>query len=280
MLNEEFKNKIKNDDCLIIEFKGNKNLKKQQQIKNCVNELKNKLFDFNLELNKCKDWNIFFNNLVEQLKYYKNKKIVIFIDEFAWLHNYNSGFVDEFSSFYDKLMSFNILFIITGSAVSWMNKNVIKTSGGLHGKVHKTIKLKAFNLKETIEYLKYINSSYNFMDFINYYFYTGSVVRYLEKIKPNKNLLENIKNIYENGNDVYNSEFNELFFSIFESKSNIHKDIVECFKKGNQKTKTELSKILKYSYRAISDAVDDLVVSDILCEKKTMVKRRKIKYIV
>lgn len=210
-----------------------------------------------------------------KIKLINNQKVVILIDEFSWMHTRGSGFVEAFANFYDKLFGENILIIITGSAVSWMNRNVIKTSSGLHGKTHKTINLKAFNLEETIEYLKELNETFNFMDYINYYFYTGGIARYLEKINPSRNLIENIKSIFENGNNDCESEFEELFYSIFEGKSKVHKDILMCFKNGNSKTKVELSNNLKYSYNTISDAVDDLVISNILMKKQNYGKSKK-----
>lgn len=279
-LKEEFKRKYVEDNQLknkenatyfLIEFRGKKNQTEKQLIKNCLSDLE--IF-FNKDLTQEKqnrekeinNWHEFFlfcDDLLSSI----NKKVVFIIDEFAWLHTKGSGFVDEFAEFYDKLMIKDILFIISGSSVSWMNKNVIKTSGGLHGRTHRTLKLKAFNLEETKEYLSEKGITH-FIDVVNYYFYTGGVVRYLEKIDGSRNLLENVKYIYENGNNVSNSEFEELFYSIFEGKAKIHRQILMEFKKGNSKTKVELSESLKIPYNTVSAALDDLVVSNILSCKE------------
>lgn len=279
-LNDEFiKRYIKNNNLIsLIQFKGGKGLTKKQQIKNCLTALLKDNPNLNLK-EHITDWQEFFLFLLNQFEdnRYLDKKIVLVIDEFAWLHNKGSGFVDAFAYFYDQLFNKNILIIITGSAISWMNKNVLKTSGGLHGKTHKTINLKPFDLLETKEYLDSLfgREQRSPVDYINYYFYTGGVARYLEKVNPSRNLLENVHSIYDNGNNAGNSEFEELFYSIFEGKSKIHKDILFEFKNGNAKTKIELSKKLKFSYNAISDAVDDLVVSNILSCKQNYGKTKK-----
>lgn len=275
-LNDEFQRKyLNNDNVVSIKLKGNKNFKTKKQIDAALKDLGQSL---NKEINvSCDCWYSFFNLLLHEISEneFNDKKIVLLIDEFAWMHTRGSGFVESFANFYDKLFNKNILIVITASAVSWMNRNVIKTSGGLHGKTHKTINLKAFDLEETVEYLKNVNETFSFMDLVNYYFYTGGIVRYLEKINPARNLIENVKSIYENGNNDCQTEFEELFYSIFEGKTKIHKDILLAFKKGNSKTKSELSKTLKYSYNAISDAVDDLTVSNILMKKQNYGKNKK-----
>lgn len=287
-LNDEFKIKYLNEEYILFEFKGRKNEKKQNQINNALNEIEcvisersDHAYLMKNERKKIIDngWFGFFNYFFNQIKKMRNdnikNKIVILIDEFSWLNNHLSNFVDEFGIFYDKMIKENVLFVITGSAVSWMNRNILKTSGGLHSRVHETIQLKPFSLKETIEYLKILDSSLNYMDYLNYYFYTGGIPRYLEKINTSFNLIENIKRIYENKNDVDKSEFNEMFVGIFESKSDIHRDIIKEYKFGNKKTKTELAKSLKQSYNTISKAVDDLVVSNILTEKQNYGKEKK-----
>lgn len=287
-LNDEFKIRCLNEEHILFEFKGRKNEKKQNQIANALNEIdyvisKKKISVALLKTEKKKiidnGWFGFFNYFLEQIKLLRNNninnKIIVLIDEFSWLNNHLSNFIDEFGIFYDKVIKENILFVITGSAVSWMNRNVLKTSGGLHSRVHETIQLKPFSLKETIEYLKILDSSLNYMDYINYYFYTGGIPRYLEKINTSFNLIENIKKIYENKSDAEQSEFNEMFVGIFESKSNIHRDIIKEYKIGNKKTKMELAKSLKQSYNTISKAVDDLVVSNILTEKQHYGREKK-----
>lgn len=281
-LNLEFKQRylINDENIKIIEFRGRKQSSKQEQIKNCLLDF-NKALNLNIKLSHYDDWKVFFDEIFEEIEYFyfnnPNKKIVFIIDEFAWLHNKKSNFVEHFAYFYDKFMNFNILFVITASAVSWMNKNVLKTAGGLHHKVHKVIKLKAFSLKETIEYLQEKEPNLSFNECINYYFFTGGVARYLEKISFYDDFLNNVKNVYFNESNEENSEFNEIFNLIFESKNTIHKDIVLSFQKGNRKTVQDLTKELKYSYNAISSAVEDLVVSDILSVNQNFGKNKKDK---
>lgn len=213
-------------------------------------------------------------NVVEN----QNKKIVLIIDEFAWLHNKDSHFVEEFAVFYDRLIKVNIFILITGSAISWMNRFVMKTTGGLHAKVHKTIRLLPFDLIETRDYLNKIKSDFSNDDVMDYYYFTGGVPRYLERIYPDCSKLENVKHIFTNSNNSDNLEFEELFFSIFEGKNNIHKRIIECFKKNNQLTKMEIvEKLNKESYPTVSNAINELVVSDLLMEQDPIGKSKKDK---
>lgn len=49
----------------------------------------------------------------------------------------------------------DILLIICGSAASWIIGKVINSRGGLHNRLTQTIRLEAFDLQETNEYLRY-----------------------------------------------------------------------------------------------------------------------------
>lgn len=266
----KFKEIIEYDDgALCIQLKGNKFESKFVKIKNALFDL-SIIFKFDLsEVKHIKDWKMFFHFFEKQLdlklKENTGRKIVVFIDEFAWFHNKSSNFVEYFADFYDRLINRNILFVVTASAVSWMNKNVIKSSGGLHGKVHAVQHLKPFSLIETIEYLKTkSNGLFNTYQYIQYYLYTGGVVRYLEKIQMELSVQQNAVKIFTSFNNIDHKEFNDLFSSTFDSNSESHKKIVLSFQQKRKLSLTEIQKITGLDYVTVKNAVDDLVCSDLL----------------
>lgn len=286
-LKTQFLTQIQNDEnYLILDFRAIKNKKRKEHIEDCLIRLNNQLrLSLNIkdlyreDENVLNYWSAFFDFLYQKIiERLNGKKLIFVIDEFAWFQTKQSSFAEHFAVFYDRFQGVDSLFLITASAVSWMNKNVLKTSGGLHSKVHFVIKLKPFDLLETIQFLHKINPNFSNYEYMQYYLYTGGVVRYLEKIQPQKSILENVKALFINNGNEKGDEFLEVFNSAFEGKSDIHLDIVNAFKNKNCFTKKELGSFLKkYSNVSISNAVDDLVVSDILSEKQNYGKEKRDK---
>jgi len=81
-----------------------------------------------------KDWIVAFNYLREYIEELpKNEKHVFFLDEFPWLDTHKSGFLPAFEYFWNDYGSTidNIVFIICGSATSWMEDKISNNKGGL-----------------------------------------------------------------------------------------------------------------------------------------------------
>lgn len=269
-LHNFFKEKISSKNYKIIEFSGIKNMPEKKQVLLSSNILNSDIFQYN--------WQTFFNQLEQDLKTYQYdyEKIFIFIDEFAWLHTKQSNFLDHFSVFWNKLTNFdNVYCLITSSAVSWMNKNVLRNVGGLYHKVDCLIKLKSFSLEETKEYLKNIKGINNNKEILDYYLLTGGIPRYLNKINKNDLFERNAYNVF---NTPISNEFDNLFNSVF-SSNNIHSKIVELFKKQGYITIKEISEKLNKTPQTVENAIEDLLASDLISKEQGIKnKERNIRY--
>lgn len=86
----------------------------------------------------------------------KNKRRVIFFDEFPWINTPRSGFMPAFENFWNTWASRqkNLVVVISGSAAAWMIRHVIRNRGGLHNRVTSKIRLLPFTLGETALFLK------------------------------------------------------------------------------------------------------------------------------
>ena len=124
------------------------------QLRNFSNELSRQT---GVEHNVPKDWTDAFGllrNYLENLP--KDNKKVVFFDEMPWLDTKNSGFLSAFEWFWNDWGSTvdNLVFIVCGSASSWMSKNIANNKGGLFNRQTCSIYLKPFNLYEVEEYLE------------------------------------------------------------------------------------------------------------------------------
>ena len=83
-------------------------------------------------------------------------KKVIFFDELPWMDAPRSGFLSELESFWNGWASArkDIVFVVCGSATSWMVKKIIKNKGGLHNRLTHRIALKPFSLRLCEEMMK------------------------------------------------------------------------------------------------------------------------------
>lgn len=212
------------DDYVVIEIFGQKNSPLKRQLKKAC-DIFTSFFNKTIEPS---DWGDFFDLLQEEitLPYNINKKFILLIDEFPWLNTKGSFFVEDFGTFWNKCHSENLKIIFTGSAVSWINKNVFKTKGGLYHKTTYKINLKPFDIIETSKFLlKNNNQSYSNFEIVYYYLITGGIARYLKNIRKEEGFNNNFKNIYQNNN------FDDFFDNSFNStKTDVHKKIVYLFK--------------------------------------------------
>lgn len=181
-------------------------------------------------------------------------------------------FVEDFGNFWNTLNSNNIKVIITGSAVSWLNKNVFRNKGGLYHKTTCKIYLKSFNLLETAQYLRIENPHFRSTDIIEYYLLTGGVVRYLQQIRGNRSIDENREFLF---NETY---FEDFFDNSFNStKTNIHKQVIELFKDRIRLSFNKIASKFSYSQKLIYDTLNELEETDVI---KSFKNKNQKEYVI
>ena len=95
------------------------------------------------------NWIVAFSELKRFISLQPEGKKVIFLDELPWMDAPRSGFLSELESFWNGWASArkDIVFVVCGSATSWMVKKIIKNKGGLHNRLSHRIALKPFSLR-------------------------------------------------------------------------------------------------------------------------------------
>ena len=78
-------------------------------------------------------------------------KKIVFFDEFPWFATARSDFLEAFGEYWNRCgtVGGDYLFIICGSATSWIIKNVLEDTGSLYDRVTSQIFLHPFSLRET-----------------------------------------------------------------------------------------------------------------------------------
>ena len=176
------------------------------------------------------NWQEAFHCLTTDLeKLPKDQKHVIFFDELPWLASRNSRFLPAFDFFWNGWAAdqSNLVVVICGSAASWMVNKVIRDKGGLHNRVTRRIPLQPFNLPEVKRYFDSRNVNLTRRQITEIYMIMGGIPHYLKEVRTGQSSAENIQDICFSHHGLLNSEFEDLYRSLFEH-SDHHLEIVRA----------------------------------------------------
>lgn len=228
------------------------------------------LIEYGLKIDNApvpKSWREAFSLLRKLLSGKRSKKKVVFLDELPWLSGpQSSELIEELGWFWNEWArkQKNIFLIVCGSSTSWMLDNVIRDYGGLHGRLTEKIHLKPFSLKECEEFFSRRGFHLSRYEIALCYMCIGGIPYYMDKLRPNRSLAENIDAIYYNRNDV-SLEFKDVYTGLFTS-SERYIDIVKAL--GSRfygMTRSEIEKQLKIkSGGTFSKMLDNLIESGII----------------
>jgi len=97
-----------------------------------------------------------------------------------------------------------------------MIEKVINDTGGLHNRVTDILHLHPFTLKETEEFLAAKNIKYPRYQILLLYMALGGIPMYLDFIRKDLSVVQNINNLCFKTAGFLHDEFNRLFPALFE----------------------------------------------------------------
>ena len=195
------------------------------------------------------------------------KKRVIFIDELPWMDTRGSNLVSALEHFWNDWASTqnDMVFIVCGSATSWITKKIVKNHGGLHNRVTKKIYLHPFTLSETKEYLLNRDIQMEDKEIAECYMIMGGIPYYLKNIRRGYSLAQNVDEMFFSDHGSLDGEFDALYASLFE-KSDQYIKVVEALSGKNKGlTREELLAVTKMSNNGhFSVILQDLIDCDFI----------------
>lgn len=205
----------------------------------------NKLSEFSeVAVEKPKNWMEAFTLLKKYLASFHEQKKTVFLDELPWIDTHKSKFLGMLGHFWnDWAMYHNVLLVVCGSAASWMIKNVLNNKGGLHNRATQYIPLQPFTLLETEQFLKARQIQANRYQVVQLYMAMGGIPYYLELLKPDQSIAQNIDRLCFDVHGFLREEFGRLYKSLFEKADN-HIAVVKALaSKWKGFTRTEIAKL-------------------------------------
>jgi hypothetical protein len=263
---------------IVFEFTGTQYANKANQLHKFSQKLK-EYHKAKFELKDPNNWADAFSQLKTYLKSLRKtkKKPVVFFDELPWIDSRRSGFLQEFSYWWNDWASKQeILVVICGSAASWMIKKVINNKGGLHNRVHRTINLQPFTLAETHEFLKSKNLKFDNYQTTLLYMALGGIPFYLEQIEAGETATQAINRLCFSKNGGLANEFENLYAALYEHPEN-HVAIIKALKKKwKGLTRQEIIKATGISNGGgLTKVLDELVASSFVLEILPFGKKKK-----
>jgi hypothetical protein len=179
-------------------------------------------------------------------QYSDKKKVVLFFDELPWLVTKKSRFLPALDFYWNTKWSENkcVRLIVCGSAASWIIKNIVNNTGGLHNRITAQCRLDPFSLNETKHYLKYLGINLNDKQILSLYMVMGGIPHYLKQIEKGLSASQNIDKLCFTKNGMLFNEFANLIPALF-NESESYDELIRLIAK--QRYGTERSELLKKS---------------------------------
>ena len=199
-----------------------------------------------------------FANLIRQSK---DKRKIVFIDELPWIDAPRSSFLSAVEHFWNGFASArkDVVFIICGSATSWIIKKVVKNRSGLHNRLTCRIHLQQFTLNECEQYAESLRLGMSRRQLLEAYMLLGGVPYYWSLLDGGKSLAQNIDDLFFSKNGELKDEFSELYASLFNRPEKYISIIEALGRKKVGMTRPEIVAESKIPYNGnISVMLDDL----------------------
>ena len=185
---------------------------------------------FNESFRPSKNWLDAFNLLRQKLSTLpKNKKMILFFDEFPWLDTQKADFLPAFEWFWNDwgCAQNNLVCIVCGSATSWMVDHIDHNKGGLFNRQNLRLYLEPFNLYLTKQFLIKKNIHWSDYDIAQCYMIMGGIPFYLDLLNKDYSLNKNIDELFFKKHGALWDEFNHLYNTLF-SNSEQYINVVEA----------------------------------------------------
>ena len=227
-----------------------------------------------------KDWMQAFIMLKNALKKKVNngEQCIVFIDELPAMDAEGSNVAGAVGYFWNNWASQydNFVFIICGSATSWMITNVIDSKGGLHDRITVEMPIHPFTLKETEQYLEYQHFLWNRQMVLQAYMIFGGIPYYLSLLDKEESLVQNVDRLFFSQDIQMRREFRRLFNTLYKNPEK-HIDIIKALNKSRKGlTREEIASELKCSNNGhLGKQLEDLVCCDLI--RKNIVREKEIK---
>lgn len=188
-------------------------------------------------------------------------KLVVFLDEFPWFVTARSDFLMAFGEFWNRCGTAgnDFLFIICGSATSWIIGNILENTGSLYDRVTSQIFLEPFTLRETELFMQDRGFGWSRRQIAECQMVFGGLPYFLDLLNPDESFAWNVDALCFAPHALLRGESKKLLESTLKS-SPVYDAILRSLSHGYYgMPKSECMEKLGIAQGTFSRAVDELV---------------------
>lgn len=176
------------------------------------------------------DWSDLFRALADRVQ---KGRVIILLDEISWMAYGDHTFLPKLKNAWDIYFKKNdqLILIICGSASSWIEKNVLSSTGFV-GRISFALTLEELHLDECGPFWGKAIKNISPLEILKILSVTGGVPKYLEEIDHHLDAEDNIKKLCFTKGGMLFDEFDNIFRSSFIRKSNMYIKIVRLLANG------------------------------------------------
>ncbi len=205
------------EGCVFFSVTGMKDGKTAQQLKNFIDRVALAFYYRGAPLAVPKNWFDALGILAKEIAASKQKRIVLFFDEFPWMVTRKSELLTAFEYFWNEYGSKDsrVKLIICGSSAGWILKKIINNRGALYNRVDHRIRLEPFTLDETKRYLTHRQVDLSDKQIAHLYMVLGGIPFYLKQVHQGMSAIQAIAHLAFKRNSFLLEEFDNLFATLF-----------------------------------------------------------------
>ena len=187
-------------------------------------------------------WSLAFAQLDELLK--SDRRTVVLLDEISWLGGYNPDFAGYFKEAWDRKFRKhpNLVFVLCGSVSAWIAENILDSTGFV-GRDSLDIELKELTPLQCQQMLGPAGARMSTREKIDLLSVIGGVPKYLEDVRPELSVDENVRRMCFMPRGILFREFDETFNGVFGRRAKTRGRILRLLMSG-PKSASELAEIV------------------------------------
>jgi hypothetical protein len=260
----------------LLEFTGLFDQTTNKQLEHFIERLND--LELEEEIDVPANWTKAFrrlNNFID--KHFKNKKVVIFLDEAPWMDSGRSDFIAAVGDLWDNRIrnNPNKHLIVCGSAASYMMNKILANKGPLHQRPTKVIEMTSFNLDLTKQLVNLHGWNIQHKSICDTYIAVGGVAKYISDLNKLSTPEQAIQEACFTRNGKLYKEYQELFHSLFK-EAKVHYAIMDLLsQRWSGLTHREITNLVNFAASNITRAVNELISAGFIETRPEFNKKKR-----
>lgn len=206
---------------------------------------------------------------------FKNEKGVIVIDEYPYLVKSYNGITSIIQDVFDnKIKNSNIMLILSGSNLSFMERELNDKQSPLYKRTTLKMKINKLPFDEAILFLQ----NYSNEDKMKFLCMFGEYPYYLSKIDNNLSFEDNVKHLLFNENSIL-LDVPKLVLSNSSREQGFYNSILLALA-GKKKGLTEISALMNEEITKVNKYIKTLIDAEIIIKKEMFNSQRQTYYYI